>query len=92
MIRKELEWPNHPKIYEINTWPWLYDLSDRYNYPITLENVPKEIIDAEIKILDVISKNEDLREIVIDEVNNIEDNKEEISIAISGMIPQNLKK
>ena len=54
MIRKELDWPNHPKIYEINTWPWLYDLSDRYNYPITLENVPEEVIDAEISSFNVI--------------------------------------
>ena len=54
MTRKELEWPENPKIFEINTWPWFYGLSERYNYPINLENVPEEVIDNELKHFDVI--------------------------------------
>ena len=34
------KWPAHPVIYEINTWVWLYELSRRYQTPITLANVP----------------------------------------------------
>ncbi len=33
-------WPRHPTLYEINTWVWLHDLSQRYGRPITLGNVP----------------------------------------------------
>ena len=35
-----IQWPQNPVIYEINTWAWLYDLSVKYNNPITLENIP----------------------------------------------------
>jgi hypothetical protein len=35
-------WPKHPVIYEINTWVWLYELSRKYNKPITLSSVPSE--------------------------------------------------
>ena len=38
-------WSNNPRIYEINTWVWLTTLSQNYNYPITLNNVPEEVID-----------------------------------------------
>ncbi|TFF87264.1 MAG: alpha-amylase [Promethearchaeota archaeon] len=48
------EWLSHPLILEINTWPWLYGLSERYNYLITLQNVPEEVIDNEFKYFDVI--------------------------------------
>ena len=41
-------WLKNPKIYEINTWPWLYSLSETYSKPITLENIPDEILDQEI--------------------------------------------
>ncbi len=34
------QWPKNPVIYEINTWPWLDDLSHKYETPITLANVP----------------------------------------------------
>ena len=54
MARKEMEWPTNPIIYEINTWPWLYGLSERYNYPINLENVPEEVIDKDLKYFDII--------------------------------------
>ena len=33
-------WPPHPWIYEINTWVWLNELSQRYQRPITLANLP----------------------------------------------------
>ncbi|RMF77700.1 MAG: alpha-amylase [Chloroflexi bacterium] len=39
-------WPEKPFIYEINTWVWLNTLSRFYNHPITLENVPDEVIEA----------------------------------------------
>jgi glycosidase len=33
-------WPKHPVIYEINTWVWLNELSQKYGKPITLAAVP----------------------------------------------------
>lgn len=38
-------WANNPSIYEINTWVWLVELSQRYQQPITLNNIPDEEID-----------------------------------------------
>jgi Alpha amylase, catalytic domain len=38
-------WPRKPFIYEINTWVWLDTLSRAYNNPITLENIPDEVLD-----------------------------------------------
>ncbi len=35
----------NPLIYEINTWVWLVDLSERFGKPITLDDVPVEVID-----------------------------------------------
>lgn len=35
-------WPKHPVIYEINTWVWLGELSQKYNRPVTLATVPPE--------------------------------------------------
>jgi len=35
-------WPRRPIIYEINTWVWLNELSQRYDCPIELGNVPAE--------------------------------------------------
>jgi hypothetical protein len=32
-------WPKNPIIYEINTWIWLYELSQKYKKPIHLGNV-----------------------------------------------------
>jgi len=37
-------WQPSPKIYEINTWVWLRQLSEDYNQTITLANVPEEEI------------------------------------------------
>jgi hypothetical protein len=52
MSMEEIKWFEHPKIYEINTWPWLQYLSSRYNEKITLANVPKEIFNEELKLFD----------------------------------------
>lgn len=38
-------WHHNPRIYEINTCVWLNTLSQVYNKPISLENVPSEILD-----------------------------------------------
>ena len=54
MYINKIEWPENPKIYQINTWPWLYGLSETYNYPITLQNVPEEVLDRYISLFDVI--------------------------------------
>jgi hypothetical protein len=35
-------WPNHPIIYEINTWVWLEELSRKYRNPTTLAGVRRE--------------------------------------------------
>ncbi len=34
----------NPTIYEINTWPWLEGLSQRFKRPIQLSNVPSEVV------------------------------------------------
>ena len=44
---EKLKWFNHPKIYEINTWPWLHFLSEKYKEKITLINIPNEVFDKE---------------------------------------------
>lgn len=36
----------HPHLYEINTWPWLAELSRRYGRRVTLGTVPGEVWDA----------------------------------------------
>ncbi len=33
-------WPNHPMIYEINTWVWLRELARKYGRPVTLGDIP----------------------------------------------------
>ncbi|MFW9950310.1 MAG: alpha-amylase family glycosyl hydrolase [Candidatus Thorarchaeota archaeon] len=48
------KWPKHPKIYEINTLPWLNALSEIYGHKITLENIPVELIDQEFINFDAI--------------------------------------
>jgi hypothetical protein len=37
---------NHPRIYEINTWVWLDELSKAASYEVTLATVPKEAWNA----------------------------------------------
>jgi hypothetical protein len=39
-------WPRYPTLYEINTWVWLNDLSQRYKTPINLSSVPSAEWDA----------------------------------------------
>jgi len=39
-------WRSNPLIYEINTWIWLQELSDKYSQPITLGTVPDAELDA----------------------------------------------
>jgi Alpha amylase, catalytic domain len=39
-------WPRYPTIYEINTWVWLQDLSQKYKEPVTLATVPAKEWDA----------------------------------------------
>lgn len=39
-------WPTYPVIYEINTWVWLQELSERYQCPVSLATVPGETWDA----------------------------------------------
>jgi glycosidase len=39
-------WPKNPIVYEINTWVWLQELSQRYKKPFTLAKVPGEIWDS----------------------------------------------
>ena len=50
----DITWPKHPKILEINTWPWLNSLSKIYKMPINLNNIPKEITDNEFTDFNVI--------------------------------------
>lgn len=33
-------WPKYPLVYEISTWVWLRELSERYERPITLYSIP----------------------------------------------------
>jgi len=49
-----MPWLKNPKIYEINTWPWLNSLSEIYNKPITLQNIPEEIFNRNISLFDAI--------------------------------------
>ncbi|MFX1572917.1 MAG: alpha-amylase family glycosyl hydrolase [Promethearchaeota archaeon] len=51
---KDIKWPRNPKIYEINTWPWLHSLSEHYNYSITLKNIPEEVFDQELSLFDAV--------------------------------------
>jgi hypothetical protein len=39
-------WPEHPVIYEINTWVWLGELSRKYRKPLTLATIPDPEWDA----------------------------------------------
>jgi acetate---CoA ligase (ADP-forming) subunit beta len=39
-------WPQHPVIYEINTWVWLEELRAKHDATVTLASVPEEEWDA----------------------------------------------
>lgn len=41
-----MQWRQRPVIYEINTYVWLYELSERYQQSISLGNVPAQEWDA----------------------------------------------
>ena len=47
-------WPTNPKIYEINTWPWLTNLTDIYGQNIKLDSIPIELIDQKLTLFDVV--------------------------------------
>ncbi|MEU8609227.1 alpha-amylase, partial [Actinoplanes sp. NPDC048791] len=38
-------WPAAPAVYEIDTWPWLAGLTERFGRPVTLRDVPCEVWD-----------------------------------------------
>ena len=52
--KEQSDWIKNPKIYEINTWPWLNSLSEIYNVSIKLGNVPDKVFNQEIKIFDAV--------------------------------------
>jgi hypothetical protein len=54
LSRVNLQWPNHPRIYEINTWPWLTRLTEIFGHEIKLNNIPIELIDQEFSNFDAI--------------------------------------
>ncbi|MFX1364001.1 MAG: alpha-amylase family glycosyl hydrolase [Promethearchaeota archaeon] len=54
MTNQQSEWIKNPKIYEINTWSWLNYISEVYNNPISLGNIPDEVFNQEIKYFDAI--------------------------------------
>jgi len=37
-----LAWPKQPILYEINTWAWLHELSQVYQHPVTLGDIPPQ--------------------------------------------------
>jgi hypothetical protein len=39
-------WPRYPSLYEINTWVWLSELSEKYGKPIDLASIPSPEWDA----------------------------------------------
>jgi len=54
MSTNHIQWPKNPKIYEINTWPWLHSLSEKYNSSITLNNIPEEIFNQDLTLFDAV--------------------------------------
>jgi hypothetical protein len=54
MQKSQIQWIRNPKIYEINTWPWLKSLSETYNYSVTLDNIPEDVFGKEIKYFDAV--------------------------------------
>lgn len=49
-----MRWPKNPRVLEINIWTWLKELTQRYGRAITLENIPREELDAEIGQFDAV--------------------------------------
>ncbi|MFX0075140.1 MAG: alpha-amylase family glycosyl hydrolase [Candidatus Hermodarchaeota archaeon] len=50
----EISWPKHPKIYEINTWPWLTNLSDKLGHNIKLNDIPIDLLYQAVSFFDVV--------------------------------------
>lgn len=45
-LRARSVWPRYPSIYEINTWVWLSDMSQKYGKTVDLFSVPSAEWDA----------------------------------------------
>ena len=54
MSQKEIKWPQHPTIYEINTWPWLKELSESQGSEVDLLDIPEAIVDLDLSQFEVI--------------------------------------
>ncbi len=54
MENSNTKWPKHPNIYEINTLPWLNQLSEEFHEEITLDNIPDEIFEKYIKYFNAV--------------------------------------
>lgn len=51
---KDTQWIKNPRILEINTWPWLHSLSEKFNSQITLKKIPSEFFNQKIKYFDAV--------------------------------------
>src|SRR5271157_2143599 len=47
-------WQTQPLIYQINTWPWLRELSDRYERSITLADLEPDMLPPELQYFDAV--------------------------------------
>lgn len=47
-------WVENPNLYEINTCPWLTELSELYDIEISLDNIPEEIYDNYLAYFDAV--------------------------------------
>jgi hypothetical protein len=54
MVAQNERWLKNPRILEINTHPWLNSLSESLNSSITLESIPIETLNQDIKNYDAI--------------------------------------
>jgi hypothetical protein len=54
IVNQNLRWPSQPRILEINTWPWLRELSERFTRRITLAELSYEFFPPEIKYFDAV--------------------------------------
>lgn len=48
------EWPIQPRIYQVNTWPWLRELSDQLGRTITLADLEPEMLPPDARYFDAI--------------------------------------
>ncbi|MBY9007412.1 MAG: alpha-amylase [Candidatus Lokiarchaeota archaeon] len=54
MAQLNKNWVSHPNILEINTIPWLNELSEEYHEDIKLNTIPDEIIEKYLKNFNVV--------------------------------------